>query len=50
MTGPGVVNQNVEVTSVGERGIECVFDRKRIGEIETNRMASRHFGDALQIA
>ena len=29
-----VVDQNVEVTSFRERSIECIFDRKPIGQIE----------------
>src|SRR5215469_9045580 len=50
MTGSSVVYQNVEVTSFGERGVECVFDGMPIGKVETNRMQSRHFWDALHIA
>ena len=50
MTGPGVVDHNVEVTSFRKRGIECLLDGKSISKIETHRMASRHFGDAFQVA
>ena len=50
MAGSSIVYQNIEVTSFCERGVERLFDRKSIGEVETNRMQSRHFWDALQIA
>ena len=50
VAGPGVVNQNVNVASVCECGIECLIDRKPFGQIEPHRMQSRHFWDALQIA
>ena len=50
LTGPGVVDHNVEVTSFCKRGIECLLDGKSISKIETHRMASRHFGDPFQIA
>jgi hypothetical protein len=32
VTGPGVVNQNVEITSFGERGIECFLHGEPIGK------------------
>src|SRR6266496_1407166 len=50
MTGPSVVDHNVEVTSFFERGIECLLDGKSISKVETHWMASRHFGDAFQVA
>ena len=50
VTGPCIVNHNIEVTSIGERGVECRLDGKRIGEIKTDRMPPRHFWDAFQIA
>jgi hypothetical protein len=50
VTGPSVVNQNVEVAGFGKSGIECLLDAKRIAQIEADRMPSRHFWDAFQIA
>src|SRR5262245_5777282 len=50
MAGAGVVYQNVEVTSFGERGVERLFDREPIGEVETNRVQLRNYWYAFQIA
>jgi hypothetical protein len=50
VTGPSVVDQHIEVTGFGERGVECRFDGKPIGQIEMDPMQSRHFWDAFQIA
>ena len=47
MTGSGIVNQRVEITGFGERGVKCVFDRGAVGEIETNRVQSRQFWDVF---
>ena len=50
MPGASVVDQNVEVAGFDERSVECLFDGKPVGQIESNRVASRHFWDASQIA
>src|SRR5439155_2894575 len=46
VSGPGGVDQDVEIASFRKRGIECLLDGKRIGQIETHWMTSRHLGDA----
>jgi hypothetical protein len=50
VTGPGVVDQNIEMTSFRKRAIECLLDGKRIDQIKADRMPSRHFWDAFQVA
>src|ERR1044071_7358487 len=36
----GVVDQNIETTGLGQRGVESAFDRGGIGKIELHRMKS----------
>jgi len=50
VTGAGVIDQNVEVTSFSERGTECRVDRKSISQVETDGMQSGQFWNAFQIA
>jgi hypothetical protein len=50
VAGPGVVDQNVKVTSFSEREIECLLNAEQISQVETHRMASRHFRYPFQIA
>src|SRR5207247_72595 len=50
VTGPCIVEHNIEVTSFGQCGVECRLDEKGIGEIKTDRMPPRDFWDAFQIA
>src|SRR5207249_9508406 len=50
VTCPGVVNQNIEITSFGERGIKCFLDGKPISQVETHRMPARRFWDAFHVA
>jgi hypothetical protein len=50
VTGARIVDQNIKVTGFGERYLECLLDGTRVGQIETNWVASRHLWDAFQIA
>ena len=45
---PGVVDQNIEMTSFRERGVECLLNRTRIAQVEVDRIQSRHLRNALR--
>ena len=50
MPAPGVVDQNIEITSFRERGVECLLNRTRIAQVEVHRIQSRHLRNAFQVA
>jgi len=50
MPAPGVIDQNVEMTSFHECDLECLLNRTRIAQVEAHRVQLRHPGNSFQIA